>query len=167
MRYIVVYLFIIISNNIFGQNFKNQNFVRINNELTQITNGKDFFLIQLSEKKIFVIIKENKKKYTKLVYALESSGFFLNEVSFLKSDKKIFDYSNYEKGYIDSNSLFYNDKNANFEGSFVCLALISKDKNLITEINITTLVDILPYDKKIHVYLLKVIGALPPNSINK
>jgi hypothetical protein len=96
-----------------------------------------------------------------LVYLIEPTGYFLNEISYLNKYEKLFEINNYNKGFIDSESEFYKDKNANFQGSNFCISLISKNSNLITEANITTLVDILPYNKKIHAYLLKVIGALP------
>lgn len=162
MKYIFVYFFIMFfCNKNFSQNFKNQNFSIIDTQLSEITNEKDFFLIELAEKKLFVIIKDNEKKYLMLVYLIKPKGYFLEEVSYLKACKKLFKFSCYKMGYIDSDSEFYNDKNANFEGSNFCFALISKDRKLITETKITTLIDILPYDDKIHIYLLNAIGALP------
>ncbi len=162
MKYVFVYLFItFFCNKSYSQHFKNQDFSIICTQLIQLTNNKDFILIEVAENKIFVIINENEKKYLKLVFLNESGEYFLKEVGFLKKYKNLFVYSNYTMGLVDSESNFYKDKNANFEGSKFCLAFISKDKNLITETYITTLIDILPYDSKIHFYLLNAIGALP------
>lgn len=164
MKCIIIYFFtIFFCSKSISQNFKNQNFSKINSELSQITNNRDFFLIELAESEIFVLIKESDKKYLKLVYSIESSDFFLKEVGIVKGNKKMFNFEKFKIGFIDSESEFYKDKNANFEGSNFCLALISKNKNLITETNITTFVDVLPYDKKIHVYLLNLIKAFPDN----
>lgn len=163
MKIIIYFITLFFCSNSISQNFKNKNFNNINIEINQITKNKDFILIELAESEIFILIKENNKKYLKLVYSVNSSDFFLKEVSYVKSCEKLFNYNNYKFEYIDHDSAFYKDKNANFDGSNFCFALVSKDKKLITEINITTFVDILPYEKKNHVYLLNLIKAFPDN----
>lgn len=97
----------------------------------------------------------------KLVFLIEPFGYVIEEIKFLNFCKELFEFNNFKEGFIDSQSKFYKDKNADFNGSNLCLSLISKDRAIITEINITTLVNVLPYEKKIHICLLKVIGALP------
>jgi hypothetical protein len=165
MKIFYIFLIFCFSNYIKSQDLKNSNFIYLENHLSLIAKDKNHIFILSGVNRAFVLIQKEKSKILKLEYEINNNEYILKDICYLKTNKyfkKVFKKKNFKYKYIDYKSDFFKDKEPYFRGANLSFVLINKNKEVITEVHVTAMLDILPYEKNIHYYILTLFGTFGP-----
>ncbi|UPQ80636.1 hypothetical protein M0M57_07290 [Flavobacterium azooxidireducens] len=150
--------FFIFYLNTYSQNLKNETFNIIQKNLNYIIQNREYVVYEWSERIYIVIVKINSNKFIEFKFEKDNNEvLFLKDVTTLSNNTcldKVFDYKNLSKDYIDYQSEFYKNKEVDYNGMTIYFAMITSDGSVYGECRITTIANILPYDRDIHLFLL-------------
>lgn len=157
-KLIFCYIFLSFFINSFSQDLKNETFNIIQKNLNYIIQNREYVVYEWSEKTYIVIVKINSNKFIEFKFEKDKNEVIsLKDINNLSNNScldKVFDYKNLSKNYIDFQSEFYKNRSVDYNGTTIYFAMISSDGSIYGECRLTTIVNILPYDRDIHLYLL-------------
>jgi hypothetical protein len=137
---------------------KNETFNIIQKNLDYIIQNREYAVYEWHDRIYILIVKINSNKFVEFKFEKDSNELILlKDINTLLSSTcldKVFDYKNLSTEYIDFQSEFYKNKDVDYNGATIYFAMISSDKSIYGESRLTTIVNILPYDKDIHLFLL-------------
>lgn len=157
-KLIFFYIFLSFFINSYSQDLKNETFNIIQKNLNYIIQNREYVVFEWSEKIYIVIVKINSNKFVEFKFEKDNNEVMsLNDITTLSNNtclEKVFDYKNLSRDYIDFQSEFYKNKDVDYNGTTIYFAMISSDGSIYGESRLTTIVNILPYDRDIHLFLL-------------
>jgi hypothetical protein len=157
-KLIFCYIFLSFFINSYSQGLKNETFNIIQKNLNYIIQNREYVVYEWSEKIYIVLVKINSNKFVEFKFEKDKNELIsLKDINNLTNNNcldKVFDYKNLSKDYIDFQSEFYKNKDVDYNGTTVYFAMISSDGSIYGECRLTTIVNILPYDRDIHLFLL-------------
>jgi len=160
MKNLFIHLFIFLSFfiNSYSQNLKNETFNIIHKNLNYIIQNREYVVFEWAERIYIVIVKINANKFVEFKFEKDNNEIILlKDITTMLNNtclEKVFDYRNLSKDYIDFQSEFYKNNNVDYNGSTIYFAMISSDRGIYGESRLTTIVNILPYDRDIHSFLM-------------
>ena len=161
-KIIFYYIFLSFCLNSYSQNLKNETFNIIQKNLDYIIQNREYAVYEWHDRIYILIVKINSNKFVEFKFEKDSNELILlKDINTLLSSTcldKVFDYKNLSTEYIDFQSEFYKNKDVDYNGATIYFAMISSDKSIYGESRLTTIVNILPYDKDIHLFLLSRVG---------
>lgn len=157
-KLIFFHIFLSFFINSYSQDLKNETFNLIQKNLNYIIQNREYVVYEWSEKIYIVIVKINSNKFVEFKFEKDNNEVMsLKDITTLSNNtclEKVFDYKNLSKDYIDFQSEFYKNKDVDYNGATIYFAMISSDGSIYGESRLTTIVNILPYDRDIHLFLL-------------
>lgn len=159
MKKLIFYcIFLSFFSNLYSQDLKNETFNIIQKNLNYIIKNKEYVVYEWGERIYILIVRINSNKLIEFKFEKDNNeAIFLKDITTLSNNTcldKAFDYRKLSKDYIDYQSEFYNNKNVDYNGTTIYFAMITSDGSIYGECRLTTIVNILPYDRDIHLFLL-------------